>query len=76
MQEKRHFNWSRFIYVHIKFSYTYELLGQYLGDPNVRVEEGGVALPVQGPAHQHQLQDQPDNLQHASLHSQIPPFPL
>ena len=52
----------------IKCAYTYE---QYLVGHNVRVEEGGVDVPVQGPAHKHQLQDGPDNLQHASVHSQI-----
>ena len=50
-------------------------LGQYLGGQNIRGEEGGVAIPVQGPAHQHQLQDRADNLQHASLHTQVLPFP-
>ena len=39
----------------------------------IRVEKGVVAVPAQGPAHPQQLQDWPDNLQHASLHYQLPP---
>ena len=58
------------------FTFSVLTLGQYLGCQNVRVEEEDVAVPVQGPAHQHQLQDKPDNLQHSSIHSQMLPFPL
>ena len=31
------------------------------------------AVPAQGPAHPQQLQNWPDNLQHASIHYQLPP---
>ena len=37
-----------------------------------KVEKGVVAVPAQGPAHPQQLQDWPDDLQHASLHYQLP----
>ena len=43
--------------------------------PSVKVEEGVVAVPAQGPAHQEQLIDWPDNLQHASMQFQLLPFP-
>ena len=39
------------------------------------IEKGVVAVPAQDPAHPQQLQDWPDNLQHASLHSQMLPLP-
>ena len=37
------------------------------------MEEGGVAVPVHGPAHQHKLQDQPDNLQPPLRNAPLPP---
>ena len=38
-----------------------------------RVEKKAVAILSQGPAHLQHLPDWPDNLQHASLHYQLPP---
>ena len=35
----------------VQYALTHEWPGQYLDVPGVRVEEGAVALPAQGPAH-------------------------
>ena len=39
------------MYGHVQFTKTHEWPGQYLDVPGVRVEEGVVAVPAQGPAH-------------------------
>ena len=38
------------MYGHVQCALTHELPGQYLDVPGVRVEEGAVPLPEQGPA--------------------------